>query len=179
MILLKCQSGQNKKSERALASVAQWIEIRPANQKVASLIPSQGTLLGCRTGPRWGACERQPLTVSLSFFLPPFPSLERFQAWGLSALRGPCEKECVWLLEAGSKPQMTASEKMRLQSFSCKELNSANIQMSLDSYSFPDPLDKHTARPPPWLQPVWPSSRGHAVRNVYVTKLWDKKQVLV
>ena len=30
----------------ALASVAQWIEHRPVNQRVASLIPSQGTYLG-------------------------------------------------------------------------------------------------------------------------------------
>ena len=31
----------------ALASVAQWIEFQPANWKAASLIPSQGTCLGC------------------------------------------------------------------------------------------------------------------------------------
>ena len=31
----------------ALAGVAQWIELQPANQRVASLIPSQGTCLGC------------------------------------------------------------------------------------------------------------------------------------
>ena len=32
----------------ALAGVAQWIELWPANQGVAGLIPSQGTCLGCR-----------------------------------------------------------------------------------------------------------------------------------
>ena len=30
----------------ALAGVAQWIECRPVNQKVAGSIPSQGTCLG-------------------------------------------------------------------------------------------------------------------------------------
>ena len=34
----------------ALAGVAQWIECRPANRKVGSLISSQGTCLGCRPG---------------------------------------------------------------------------------------------------------------------------------
>ena len=33
-----------------LADVAQWIEHRPVNQRVASLIPSQGTCLGCGPG---------------------------------------------------------------------------------------------------------------------------------
>ena len=35
----------------ALAGMAQWIECRPANQRVASLIPSQGTCLGYGPGP--------------------------------------------------------------------------------------------------------------------------------
>ena len=40
----------------ALAGVAQWIECGPANQRVASSIPSDGTCLGCRPGPReWRA----------------------------------------------------------------------------------------------------------------------------
>ena len=47
--------------------VAQWIEHRPANQRVASSIPSQGTCLGCRPGPWYGAA------MFLSLFLPPFP----------------------------------------------------------------------------------------------------------
>ena len=33
-----------------LASVTQWIEHWPANQRVTSLIPSQGTCLGCGPG---------------------------------------------------------------------------------------------------------------------------------
>ena len=37
-------------AERALAGVAQWIECWPVNQRVAGLIPSQGTCLGCRPG---------------------------------------------------------------------------------------------------------------------------------
>ena len=57
----------------ALAGVAQWIECRPANQRVASSIPSQGTCLGCGPGPQWRPCKRQPHTdVSLPLFLPPF-----------------------------------------------------------------------------------------------------------
>ena len=35
----------------ALAGVAQGIECQPANQRVAGLITSQGTCLGCRPGP--------------------------------------------------------------------------------------------------------------------------------
>ena len=31
----------------ALAGTAQWIERGPANQRVAGLIPSEGTCLGC------------------------------------------------------------------------------------------------------------------------------------
>ena len=38
----------------ALAGVAQRIECQPANWKVAGLIPSQGTGLGCRPGPQLG-----------------------------------------------------------------------------------------------------------------------------
>ena len=38
----------------ALAGVAQWI----GNQRVASLIPSQGTCLGCGPGPQKGGCSR-------------------------------------------------------------------------------------------------------------------------
>ena len=34
----------------ALVGVAQWIECQPANQRVTSLIPSQGTYLGCGPG---------------------------------------------------------------------------------------------------------------------------------
>ena len=59
----------------ALAGMAQWVECQPANQKVTSLIPSQGTCLGCRPGPHLVVCKRQPhIDVSLPLFLPPFPS---------------------------------------------------------------------------------------------------------
>ena len=59
-----------------LAGVAQWIECRPANQRVAGLIPSQGTCLGCGPGPQLGVHERQPhIDVSLPLFLLPFPSV--------------------------------------------------------------------------------------------------------
>ena len=58
----------------ALAGVAQWIELRPVNQRVAGSIPSQGTCLGCGPGPQQEAHERQPhIDVSLPLFLPPFP----------------------------------------------------------------------------------------------------------
>ena len=60
----------------ALAGVAQWIECQPANQRVASSIPSQGTCLGCRPGPQYRVHERQPhIDVSLLLFLLPSPSL--------------------------------------------------------------------------------------------------------
>ena len=65
-----------KKQPRVLAGVAQWIEWQLVNPKVASLIPSQGTCLGCRPGPQFGGCERPPHTdVSLLLFLPPSASL--------------------------------------------------------------------------------------------------------
>ena len=40
--------------------MAKWIHHWPAKQKVAGSIPSQGTCLGCRQGPQFGVCERQP-----------------------------------------------------------------------------------------------------------------------
>ena len=44
--------------------------------RVASSIPSQGTCLGCRSGPQEGGHQTQPhIEVSLPLFLPPFPSL--------------------------------------------------------------------------------------------------------
>ena len=45
--------------------VAQWIECGPGNRKVAGLIPSQGTHLGCGPGPQLEACKRQPVDISL------------------------------------------------------------------------------------------------------------------
>ena len=42
----------NKHLFLPLAGVVQWIEHGPLNQRVASLIPSQGTFLGCRTVPQ-------------------------------------------------------------------------------------------------------------------------------
>ena len=59
----------------ALTGVAQWIERRPANQRVASLIPSQGHMPGLRTRSPVGALERQP-HIDVSLFLPPFVSLK-------------------------------------------------------------------------------------------------------
>ena len=38
----------------ALAGVTQWIQHRPANQRVDSSIPSQGTCLGCGPGSQGG-----------------------------------------------------------------------------------------------------------------------------
>ena len=74
--LLRVQARFRKKSARALAGVAQWIECRPANQRVAGLILSQGTCLDCWPGAQQGACERQPhLDVCLPLVLPPFSSL--------------------------------------------------------------------------------------------------------
>ena len=67
----------------ALAGVAQWIEHWPANQKVASSIPGQGTCLGCWPGYWLGGVRGNRLmslshvSVSLPLFLPPFPSLSK------------------------------------------------------------------------------------------------------
>ena len=60
----------------ALTCVTQWVGHHPQNQKVDNSILSPGTCVGCRPGPKLGACERQTHTdVSLPLFLPPFPSL--------------------------------------------------------------------------------------------------------
>ena len=50
----------------SLAGVTQWIECWTAKQRVAGLIPSQSTCLGCGPGPQLGAWERQPIDVSLT-----------------------------------------------------------------------------------------------------------------
>ena len=69
-------SNYYKTTSTALAGVAQWIEYRPANQRVTDSIPSQGTCLGCGPGPQVGAREGQPhIDVFLPLFLLPFPSL--------------------------------------------------------------------------------------------------------
>ena len=62
------------KMKTCLAGVAQWIERGLVNQRVAGLIPGQGTCLGCRPGPQLGTHEGQPhIDVSLPLFLLPFP----------------------------------------------------------------------------------------------------------
>ena len=67
-----------------MAGVAQWIEHQPVSERVAGLIPSQDTWLGCRLGPQKGACEREPhIDVSLSLFLPPFPFSLKINKWNL------------------------------------------------------------------------------------------------
>ena len=54
----------------AMAGVAQWIEQQPANERVTSWIPCQGTRLGCRPGPQLWARERQTYAdVPLLHFL--------------------------------------------------------------------------------------------------------------
>ena len=62
-----------------LTGVAQWSKHQPVNQRVAGLIPSQVTCLGCRPGPQLRVYEKQPylshIDISLPLFLPPFPSL--------------------------------------------------------------------------------------------------------
>ena len=59
----------------AQTAVAQWIEHQPANQRVTSSIPSQGTRLGCGPGPLWGAWHTRGnhtlMFLSLSLSLPP------------------------------------------------------------------------------------------------------------
>ena len=53
-------------TRQALAGVAQWVGSCTANQKVTSLIPSQGTCLDCEPGPQLGACKRQLINVTLT-----------------------------------------------------------------------------------------------------------------
>ena len=67
---IHCMCLLNKKN--ALAGVAQWIECRTVNQRVASWIPIKGTCLGCRSGPQWG--PREISTTHINTSLPPFPS---------------------------------------------------------------------------------------------------------
>ena len=55
--------------ESALAGVAQWTECRPVNQKVPSLISSQGTCLGCGPGPQQGDSNHTLRFLSLSVSL--------------------------------------------------------------------------------------------------------------
>ena len=58
----------------ALAGVAQWIECRPVNHRVAGSIPTQGISLGSRSDPPLGAHEKQPhIDVSLPVFSFPSP----------------------------------------------------------------------------------------------------------
>ena len=74
------QNEETRIQKNALADVAQWIEHWPVNQKVTGLIPSQGTCLGHRPDPGWGAVRGSQMiflshiNVSLPLFLPPFPS---------------------------------------------------------------------------------------------------------
>ena len=44
------------KNNKALAGMAQWIEHRPMNQRVAGSIPRQDTSLGCGPGPQLEMC---------------------------------------------------------------------------------------------------------------------------
>ena len=55
-----------RKMEGALAGVAQWVECQPVNREVTGLIPSQGTCLGCGSGPQVVASKRQLTHVSLA-----------------------------------------------------------------------------------------------------------------
>ena len=72
-----------KKNSRniALGSVAQLGGRYPSKQKVAGLIPGQGTCLGCTFGAVGLHAKDNQLIflsqtyVSLPLFLPPFPSL--------------------------------------------------------------------------------------------------------
>ena len=60
-----------------LAGVAQWIEHRPVNQRVAGSIPSLGRMPGLWARSPVGAHKRQPhIDVSLPLLLPSFPSLK-------------------------------------------------------------------------------------------------------
>ena len=65
-----------KKEKQAVAGVGYWVECQPVNQKITSLIPGQGTCLGCRPGPQLGClweatswCFSPSLSLSLPLSL--------------------------------------------------------------------------------------------------------------
>ena len=59
----------------ALASMFQWIELGPVNQRVAGSMPLQGTCLGCGRVPSEGHAPEEPhIDVILPLFVFPFPS---------------------------------------------------------------------------------------------------------
>ena len=70
------------KDTLALAGVAQWIEHRPANQRVTHAIPSQGTCLACRPGPQYRACERHH-TLMFPSLSPSFPLSLKIKKYNL------------------------------------------------------------------------------------------------
>ena len=55
-----------QKCNCCLTSLPQLVEHRPAKQKVASSISSQGTGLGCGFGPHSGHVQEEMIDVSLS-----------------------------------------------------------------------------------------------------------------
>ena len=62
----------NKKNvHSALADVAQWIEHQTVKQRVTVSIPSQGSWLGCETGPQKQVARGNHTLI----FLPFSPSL--------------------------------------------------------------------------------------------------------
>ena len=67
---------------RALAGMAQRIECRPANRRVAGSIPSQGTRLDCGPGPQWGLSRGNHTLMFLSLSSPPFPSVFKKNFFG-------------------------------------------------------------------------------------------------
>ena len=52
VIMVYKRKGYILKISQALTGVAQWIEHRPMNPRVASSIPSQGTCLAYEPGPQ-------------------------------------------------------------------------------------------------------------------------------
>ena len=52
--------------EREIKSQMAQTECQLENQKVSGSVPSQSTHLGCWPGSQSGACERQPIDVSLA-----------------------------------------------------------------------------------------------------------------
>ena len=57
----------------SLTGVVQLVGCHPAKRKVTGSIPGQSICLGRGCGPRSGTYKRQPISVSLPLFLPPFP----------------------------------------------------------------------------------------------------------
>ena len=120
--------------------MAQWTERRPGNQRVAGLIPSQGTGLGCGPGSQLEACDRQPVVLSLH----PSPRGEK---------KGSCFDQ------SSLTSKRAHQEGVRKEGHGIAVQNSATLQLLWPRGSFPDALTWRCPRE----QELGVKHRGHGV----------------